>query len=168
MSQVNAARTAQRPLVAELVFNFNDWAVDSVDGVKKTFGSAVALADPAGQVAGLQPGTAMVFDGINLPRGAVVMGGEMIVETAYAGIGTGATISIGIAGAATALLGATDLDAAAAGSRTPLLLTAPLVSNAGQNVRVTTAGLTATATAGKVRIRVLYTIDGRADDVVSN
>ena len=43
-----ATRTAQYPLFAELVFQHNDWVVDSVDQVKKTLGSTVALsADPA-------------------------------------------------------------------------------------------------------------------------
>lgn len=168
MPQVQSARTAQRIQAAGVQFNFNDWAVDSVTGVKKTFGSTAALADPAGLVAGLQAGTDMVFDGIFIPRGAVITGGELIVETAYAGIGAGATISVGIAGAATALLGATDLDAAVSGSRVALVLTAPLVCNDGQNIRITLAGLTATATAGKVRVRVQYTIDGRAEEVVTS
>ena len=95
----------------------------------------------------------------------MVVGGELIVETAFVGIGAGATIIVGIAGDTAALLASTDLDAAAAGSRTALLLTKPLVSNGGQNIRITTAGLTATATAGKVRLRVQYTIDGRQDEV---
>ena len=51
--------------------------------------------------------------------------------------------------------------------RTALALTAPLVANGGQNLRVTVAGMTAGgATAGKVRIRVMYTIDGRAEEVI--
>ncbi len=167
MPQVNATRTAQRLQAAGAMFNFNDWVVDSVSSVKKTLGSTVALADPAGLVPGLQAGTDIVFDAINLPRGAVITGGELIVETAYVGIGAGATIAVGIAGNTAALLAATDLDAAVAGSRTALLLTAPLLCNAGQNVRVTIAGMTATATAGKFRVRIEYTIDGRAEEVVS-
>ena len=90
----------------------------------------------------------------------------MIVENAFVGIGAGATLNVGISGAATALISALDLDAAVAGSRTALTITAPLTCNAGQNIRMTTAGLTATATAGKVRVRVLYTIDGRGNEVV--
>lgn len=167
--QVQAARTAQRIQAAELVFNFNDWAIDSVDGVKKTFGSSVALADPAGVVPGLTAPAGLVSDLINMPPGAVVVGGEVIVETAYTGIGAGATLSVGTAAAPTALLNAMDLDAATSGSRAALALTAPLVANAGNNLRVTVAGMTAGgATAGKVRVRVEYTIDGRAEEVVSN
>lgn len=167
MSQLLAARTAQRVLFSEAVLNFNDWVIDSADGVKKTLGSSVALADPAGAVAGLTAPTGFVFDAVNIPRGATIVGGEVIVETAYVGIGAGATLSLGVAGATTALVNAMDLDAATAGSRTALTLTAPLVANGGQNLRVTVAGMTAGgATAGKVRIRVMYTIDGRAEEVI--
>ena len=80
MSKLLATRNAQFPLYAEFVFNFNDWAIDSVDGVKKTFGSTVLLADPAGSVTGLTAGTGMVLDCINMPLGAVITGGELLIE----------------------------------------------------------------------------------------
>lgn len=160
-----ATRTAQYPLRAEFVFAFNEWVIDSVDGVKKTFGSPVANStDP--QEPGLTAGTGVTFDCIPLPTGAVVIDGEVIVEQAFAGIGAGATLNLGISGAPAAFLSAFDLDAALVGSRTPLLLTSALGSNSGQNMRMTTAGLSATATAGKLRVRVEYTIDGRANETV--
>lgn len=162
--KLNASRSGQWPLVAEFVFTHNAWVVDSVDGAKKTFGSTVANStDPTEP--GLTAATGLVFDAIPMPVGAVIVGGEVIVETAFAGIGAGATLSLGIAGATTALINALDLDAATSGARTALTLTAPLLANAGQNLRLTTAGLTATATAGKVRLRVMYTIDGRSNEV---
>ena len=162
--KLNASRSAQYPLCQEFVFNFNNWVTDSVDGAKKTFGATVANStDPTEP--GLTAGTGLVFDCIPLPPGAVIVGGEVIIETAFVGIGTGATLNLGIAGNTGALISALDLDAAAAGARTALTLTAPLLANAGQNLRLTTAGLTATATAGKVRIRVQYTVDGRSQEV---
>ena len=161
-----AARTAQRVLMSEFVWNYNDWATDSVDGVKKTFGSTALLADPSSSVAGLTAGTGIVLDAINLPKGAVIVGGEVIVETAYVGIGAGATLTVGVAGAAANLLASYDIDAAVANARSALLLTSALAFVDGANVRLTLAGMTATATAGKVRIRVQYTMDGRADEVV--
>ena len=168
MAKLNAARTAQYPLVSEFVFNFNDYVTDSVDQVKKTFGSSTALADPAGAVSGLTAPTGLVFDCTNLPLGATITGGEVIVETAFAGVGTGATLSLGIAGSTTALVNAMDLDAATAGSRTALTVV-PLLANAGQALRLTTAGLTAGgATAGKVRVRVEFTVDGRAMETYPN
>jgi hypothetical protein len=164
MSKLQATRGAQKPSVAEFVWSFNQWVVDSVDGVKKTFGSTVANSTDPNE-SGLTAATGVVFDAIPMPLGAVVTGGELIVETAFVGIGAGATITVGIAGDTAALLASTDLDAATAGSRSALLLTKPLVSNGGQNVRITTAGLAATATAGKARLRVQYTIDGRQEEV---
>lgn len=165
--KLNASRTAQWPLMAEFVFTHNGWVIDSVDQVKKTFGSTVANStDPLEP--GLTAGTGVVFDCIPMPVGAVIVGGEVIVETAFVGIGAGATLNLGIAGSTSALVSALDLDAATAGARTALTLTAPLLCNAGQNVRLTTAGLTATATAGKARVRVQYTIDGRTSEVQAN
>jgi len=159
-----ASRSAQYPLFADFTFAFNDWAVDAVDGTKKTFGSTVANSvDPLEP--GLLPGTGIVLDVIPMPVGAVITGGELIVEQAFAGIGAGATLTLGIAGAAAAYLASFDLDAAVANARSPLLLTSALASNNGQNVRMTTAGLTATATAGKVRVRIQYTIDSRSSEV---
>lgn len=169
MAKLNASRTAQYPLVAEFVFKYNDYVTDSVDLVKKTFGSSVAAADPAGLVAGLTAPAGVVFDAVNLPYGATIIGGEVVVEEAFAGAGTGATLSLGVAGNTTALVNALDLDAATAGSRTALSLSAPLVANAGTPLRLTTAGLTAGgATAGKVRVRVMFTVDGRAMETYPN
>lgn len=160
-----ASRTAQTPLIAEFNFDFNDWVIDSVDMVKKTLGSTVALSkDPA--EAGLTGPVAntITFDCIPLPVGAVLVGGELIVETAVTG-STAATITLGIAGALTGILGSTSL-MAAAGTRTALLLTSALQSNAaGNNVRATIAYTVANATAGKARVRLMYTIDGRVSEV---
>jgi hypothetical protein len=156
-------RSAQYPLCAEFVINFNEWVVDAVSGAKVTFGSTVANStDPSEP--GLTAGTGVVFDCISMPPGAVIIGGEIVVQQAFVGIGSSSTLNLGIAGNTSALLSAFDLDAATAGSRTPLLLTTPLLSNSGQNLRLTTSGLTAAATAGRVRIRVEYTVDARANE----
>ena len=160
-----ASRSAQSPLVQEFSFSWNDWVIDSVDLTKKTLGSTVALsADPAevgltGPVA-----NTITFDCIPLPVGAVLVGGELIIEQAYAG-STAATIQLGIAGALTTVLGSTSL-MAAANTRTALLLTSALQHVAGgANLRATIAYTVANATAGKARVRLMYTIDGRAQEV---
>jgi len=49
-------------------------------------------------------------------------------------------------------------------ARTALTLTSPLLCNGGQNLRATVAYTVANATAGKVRIRVEYTIDARKSE----
>ena len=162
-----ATRSAQWPLTAEFVFNYNDWVVDSVDGVKKTFGSTVANSvDPTEP--GLIAATGVVFDAIKLPRGAYITGAEALVEQAFVGIGAGATLSLGIAGATTAIVNAADLDAATAGSKLTVANFNPGLANAGADIRLTTAGLAAAATAGKVRVRISYTIDERANEVIPN
>lgn len=160
-----ATRTVQYPMTAEFVFKHNEWVVDSVDGVKRTFGSPVASSTDPSEL-GLNAGSGLAFDCVPMPIGAVIIGGEVIVENAYAGIGAGASLSLGVAGNTTALVSAMDLDAAVTGSRTAIALTAPLLCNNGQNIRLTLAGMTATATAGKVRVRVNYTIDQRVSENV--
>lgn len=164
MSKLLAARSTQRLQVAEFTFNYNDYVTDSVSGAKVTLGSTVALADPNSTVSGLTGAVAntITFDAIPMPIGAVIEGGELIVETAFAG-STAYTISLGIAGSTTALLNAVSALSAA---RTALTLTSPLLSNGGQNLRMTVAYTVANATAGKARLRVQYTIDGKADEVV--
>lgn len=161
MAKKLATRTAQWPLVAEFVFNYNEWVVDTVSGSKVTFGSTVANSTDPNE-SGLSGAAAntIVFDAIPMPPGAVITGGEMIVETAYAG-STAATCSVGISGSTTTLANAVDVKTAA---RTALTLTSPLLCNAGQNVRLTVAYTVANATAGKVRVRVQYTTDGKATE----
>lgn len=161
-----ATRTAQWPLAADFNFAFNEWAVDMIDGSSKTFGSTLAAStDPAqAGLTGPVANTGLVVSAIPMPVGAVITGGEVIVDTAYVGT-TAATVSVGITGSATALASAVNA-MAAAGTRTALTMTAPLLCNAGQNIIVTLAYTVANATAGKVRVRVQYTVDGRTSEVV--
>lgn len=163
MAKKLASRNAQWPLVQEFTFNFNDWAVDTVSRVKKTFGSTVANSvDPL--ETGLAAGTGTVLDCIPMPLGAYIESVKVFVETAFIGIGTGATLSLGIDGDDDAFVAAADLDAATAGAQLTVESYSPVKCNNGQNIRLTTAGLTATATAGKVRVRVMYTIDNKANE----
>lgn len=145
MATLKAARTAQYPLMAEFTFNFDDTAIDTVAGTSKTFGSTF--------------GQSLVFDAINLPANANVIGGEVIVETAYA-TSTAATISVGDSGSATRYANAVDLKTAA---RTALTLTG--YRGSGENIRLAVNTTVAGATAGKATVRVLYTIQGRALEV---
>lgn len=162
MAKLNAARTAQYPLAKEFAFGFDNFVVDSVDLTKKTLGATPATSTDPTEAGLLGPAAnTITFDAISLPPGAVITGGDVIVETAYVGP-TAATVSLGIAGSLTALAAAVDLKTA---GRTALTLTAPLVSNAGQNLRATIAYTVANATAGKARLRVVYTVDGRSQEV---
>lgn len=157
------SRGAQWPLAAGIGFNFRNWVTDSVDQVAKTLGATVASStDPS------QPGltgpvaNTIVFDALSLPPGAVIIGGSIIVETAYVGP-TAATLSLGTAASPTALANAVDLKTT---GRTALTLTGlnALLGNDGADVRATLAYTVANATAGKVRLDVHYTTDGRMNE----
>ena len=162
MPRLQASRSAQYILEQDFIFNHNMWVVDSVDGAKKTLGSTVALStDPAEPLLTGPVANAIVFDCMPMPPGAVITGGMMFVETAVTG-STAYTVSLGIAGSTTALLNA---QSALSAGRTALTLTAPLVAANGQNLRATIAYTVANATAGRIRLRVEYTIDGRANEV---
>lgn len=141
MSKLIATRGQQYPLVAEFTFNFDDTMVDINGALKdfKTVGSTVV-------------------DAINLPTGAIVIGGEVVTETAVSG-STAYNVSVGDSGSATRYLSATDRVAA---GRTALVPTG-YVGN-GEQIRVTVAPTVADATAGKVTVRVQYVVRNRVNE----
>ena len=141
MSKLIATRGAQYPLVAEFTFNFDDTMVD-VNGVLKDFKTVGST----------------VVDAINLPTGAIVIGGEVVTETAVSG-STAYNISVGDSGSATRYLSETDRVAA---GRTALVPTG-YVGN-GEQIRVTVAPTVAAATAGKVTVRVQYIVRNRVNE----
>lgn len=144
MATLRKNRALQYPLQAEFTFNFNDTATDAVAGVSKSFGSTFT--------------DNIVFDAIALPPNAVVIGGDVTVETAYVGP-TAATVAVGDSVSATRYLAATSVLAA---GRTALVPTG--YRGNGEDVRLTIATTVANATAGKVTVRVLYTVTGRANE----
>jgi hypothetical protein len=95
---------------------------------------------------------------IELPSGAVVIGGSVVVKTAF-NTATSATLKVGDkvdAGRYTAA--AVDLKTAAL---TALTLTG-YKHNVGESLQVTLTETGAAATAGKVRVQVTYYVEGRA------
>lgn len=166
MAKKFASRTAQWPLVQEFVFNYNDWAVDSVSGVKKTFCAAVSNSqDPVtGEtISGLTAGTDLVFDAIPMPLGAVISSVSLIVDTAFNGTGTD-TVAIATTNSSpVTILAATSLETAA---QTDVTITKAIAMacNGGDNIRLTFANGGADASAGKARVRVTYTIEGKANE----
>lgn len=139
MAKLNAARGAQYPLMAEFTFNFND-TIKATDGVVKALNAA------------------LVADLIELPQGAVVVGGEIVVETADSA-STTYTLSLGDSASATRYANAVSLKSAA---RTALTLTG---FRATEPIRATVAVSGSAPTAGKVTVRVLFTIAGRVNEV---
>jgi hypothetical protein len=144
MAKLTKSRQAQYPLVQEYVFSFGDTAI-STTGAAIDFKSVATVAT-------------FLF---GLPSGAVVRGGDIIVETAYVGP-TVATLSVGDSASATKYANAVNLLAAA---RTEL--TIPAAVTGGLDVTGTVALTVAAATAGKVRVRIEYTIEGRGNEVQS-
>jgi hypothetical protein len=146
MAKLTATRTAQWPLVSEFTFSFDDTMVD-IAGVEKSFGSTF--------------GHAIVCSPINLPEGAVVIGGEAVVVTQ--GVGpTAYTVSLGDSSSATRYLSAFDLKGAV-GARTALTLTG---FSTTENVRLTIASTVANASAGKFTVRVMYTLPNKANEMI--
>lgn len=141
MSKLIATRGQQYPLVAEFTFNFDDTMVD-VDGVLKDFKTVGST----------------VVDAINLPTGAIVIGGEVVTETAVSG-STAYNIKVGDSNDDDRYLSVTDRVAA---GRTALSPTG-YVGN-GEQIRVTVAPTDANATAGKVTVRVQYIVRNRVNE----
>ena len=143
MSALKATRTAQRPLVASFVWNFDDTMLDT-GGVSKDFG-ATNIAST-------------VFEVVNLPVGAIVTGGSVVTETAFDAATY--TVSIGDSGSATRYLGATDVKSA---GRTALVPTG-YRNTGGLNIRATVVPADA-CTTGKLTLLVEYIIDGKSEEV---
>ena len=141
MSKLIATRGRQYPLVAEFTFNFDDTMVDINGALKdfKTVGSTVV-------------------DAINLPTGAIVIGGEVVTETAVGG-STAYNVSVGDSNKPGCYLSATDR---AGSGRTALVMTGYVVN--GEPIRVTVAPTDAEATSGKVTVRVQYIVRNRVNE----
>ena len=141
MTLKTKTRTSQNVLVAEFEFNVDD-----------------TMANSAGVVTDFEASDAK--DAIDLPPGAIVVGGSLVVETVYNTTGT-ATLAIGDSGLATRYLGATNLKAAALTAIVPT----GYKNVSGLPVRLTLALADLAGTQGVVRVSVEYVIDGRATEV---
>ena len=143
MTVLKASRHAQWPLVAEFTFNFDDTMVNSA-GNTVDFGK-VNLGGAAG-----------AFDVAALPPGAVVIGGDIVTETAFDTAGY--DVTIGDATTANRYLTSSDVKGT---GRTALVPTG-FVST-GEALRFTFSS-DDVCTAGKMTIRVLYTIRNRSNE----
>lgn len=141
MAKLITSRGAQWALSAEFTFNFDD-TMEDINGAEVDFASVATK----------------VVEAINLPTGAVVVGGEVVTETAVAG-STAYNVSVGDSGSATRYLGVTNRVTA---GRTALVPTG-YVGN-GENIRVTVTPTVEAATAGKVTVRVGYVIRNRVNE----
>jgi hypothetical protein len=103
--------------------------------------------------------TATAVTVIKLPMNAVVIGGFIVVDTAYDTTST-ATVTVGDSGSATRYLTATNLKSAARTSFT----TVGYVNSGGLDIVMTPTLADTDGTAGSVRIVVEYVIDGRTNE----
>lgn len=143
MSLLIKSRTAQWPLVQEFTFNYDDTMLNTA-GVSHDFVTAAAHA----------------FDVIPLPVGAIVIGGEIVTETAFNNVTTLAVI-VGDSGSTNRYLSTADRKGAA---RVALVPTGFV--GAGENIRLTVTPTWGGApTTGKFTLRVEYIIRGRSNEV---
>jgi hypothetical protein len=145
MAKLTPSRAAQTVLCSEFTFEFADTMKD-VNGVTKDFKTVGST----------------VVDAINLPPRAIVVGGEVVTETAVTG-STAYNVSVGDSGSATRYLGVTNRLSA---GRTPLVPTGYVGD--GENLRLTVSPTVADATAGKVTVRVQYIMRDRWSETVTN
>lgn len=149
MAKLIAARSAQYPLVAEFTFNFDDTMVPVSGGT--------AIANTTEVDFGKTNIAATVFKVIPLPIGATVIGGSVVTHTAF---DTAAyAVTVGDSGSATRYLGSTDKK----GTGVTALVPTGYVGE-GEDLRI---GVTNTdvCTAGKMTVRVEYTIAGRVSEI---
>lgn len=106
--------------------------------------------------------TAVAVQAIGLPYGAQIIGGDVIVDTAF-NPGTSLALAVGDKVTAGRYAAAVDLKTA---GRTPLGITG-YVSDGG-DIFVTPTLVGAAPTAGSLRISVQYVIKGRAGQVQPN
>lgn len=99
---------------------------------------------------------------IKLPFGAEVVGGDLVVDTAW-NAGTSATLAIGDVASPSRYLAATSIQAA---GRTALTVT-NYVSD-GNEIYVTPTIAGTAPTAGAARVRLQYVIQNRAHEVQTN
>ena len=142
MAILTKARGSQYPLTAVFEFTITDQMIGPT-GFTKTFNE-----------------TSTILDVINLPQGAIVVGGDMTVLTVSNDSGT-ATLAIGDPTTPTRYLSATNIKALA---RTALTITG-YEGATGENIRITLANQNGDATTGKVRITVSYIVKNRVNEV---
>lgn len=97
-------------------------------------------------------------DAIDLPVGAIVVGGDIVVTTAF-NSGTSDVIVVGDSATANRYYASASI---ASTGRNPLVITGYKTLATTNKVRVTWTGVGTAATAGAIRLRVAYIVDKRA------
>ena len=152
MASLKASRSAQYVKSADFTFNFNDRMVPvsggtAISGTKEVDFGETNIA-------------ATAFDIINIPEGAIIVGGELVVETAFDTASY--AVIIGDADVTNRYLTTADRKAAAVTALVPTGY-----RTTGQNIRMTITNADV-CTAGKAKVRVEYILQNCANEVVPN
>lgn len=148
MAKLTAARAAQYVMEAEFVFNFDDTIVPVSGGTPIAGTTEVDF--------GKTNIAATVVEVLNLPMGAVVVGGSLTTDTAFDTASY--SVSVGDSGNAARYLAAADRKAAA-----QVALVPTGYRGDGENLRLTITNADV-CTAGKATLRVLYVVTGRSNE----
>ena len=143
MAKLIKARSAQTVLSAEFAFEWDDTMELATTGVETAFSTVAAHP----------------VDVIPLPRGAVVISGEVVTTTAFGG-STAVNVKVGDATSDVRYLGTTDKVAA---GRTALVPTGFI--STGEAVRLTVTPTVAAATSGAGVLRLQYVIPNRVSEI---
>jgi hypothetical protein len=144
MSKLNASRGAQYVLSADFTFNFDDTMV-ATDGSTQDFGVSNTAST--------------AWDIINLPEGAVVVGGAIVTETAFS---DAFTVTLGDSATPARYLSSTAITSAGLKAITPTGY-----RGKGENLRLT-ATASAAETSGKATVRVDFIIPDRVNEAYPN
>lgn len=160
MANLRSTRGAQWPLLAEFTVDFGvpDFMATTIGN---TIGGAVPPLLNQTLVATNLVAT-NVYDAIQLPPSACVIGGELMVNTVTLGP-TVATVGVGDQNSQFRYLAATSTLAAA---RTALTITG--YRGVGENIRITTNLTVAPATQGNWSVRVMYMVQNRQNETQPN
>src|SRR5574340_267074 len=142
MAALKKNRALQYGLWAEFTFSIGD-TMTNASGNADTFDTVASHA----------------FDVIGLPPNTIVVGGEVVTETAFTG-STAYNVIVGDSASTNRYLTTTDKTSA---GRTAVVPTGYV--GAGEDIRLTVTPTVATATAGKLTLRVHYVVRGRANEV---
>jgi len=145
MAFLKPTRTVQYPVTAEFTFSFDD-----------------TMTNTASATDGFATVATHVFDVLPLPANSIVVSGSVVTETAVTG-STAYNVSVGDSASADRYLGVTNR---VASGITALVPTGYV--GAGENLRLTVSPTVATATAGKVTVRVQYVMRGKANEPTGN
>lgn len=143
MAKLNYTRASQDVQVAEFTFTVTD-----------------TMTNTSGAEANFTLVQANVFDVMDMPPSAVVIGGDVVTETAVGG-STAYNVKVGDATSDVRYLGTTDKVAA---GRTALVPTGFVTT--GEKIRLTVTPTVGAATSGKITLRVMFVIRGRQVDVL--